>query len=130
VSDQLQAALAVCELANLALPDGVEPFAIDNDDTAETSDPNDMLCALRKRLRYQPLTVTDLNWALCAFIGAVLEGYDEHAQRMLRQLAVAMTHHGHSSTMIVALLAAGHEPIDALDATRVLAAELSSRHNS
>ena len=129
MSDQLQAALAVCELANLALPDGVEPFTIDAN-TADTSDPVDMLCALRKRLRYQPLTVTDLNWALCAFIGAVLEGYDDHAQRMLRQLAVAMTHHGHSSTMIVALLAAGHEPIDALDATRVLAAELSSRYNS
>jgi hypothetical protein len=115
VSRFADTAVVVCELANLALPDGVPVFAVDASMGAKEA-----LCAVRARLRYTPLQIVDLNWSLCNAISYTINDDDLLRKEWLRHIASQLAADGHSSKILVALLAANHEPTDALNATSVL----------
>ena len=109
---------AAIELVNLTLDPSIERFV-----TPATGDLTADVNAITRKLRYQPLAIPDLNWSICALLRLVLDSPQQTCDEELTRVALGMTKHGYSSDLIVALLAAGHEPGTATAARDILTNE-------
>ncbi len=116
MSAHRQNLLAWCELANLAkLPDQTA-FTLNDERDSEWN-----RTQLLSRMRYEHLAVPGLNWEFATALRALSIVSEDVATRdALRGLALRLSEHGHSSSLIVALLAAGHTAQDAREARTIL----------